>query len=88
MFHTSPSSQSLAVQAATGSPYSHMGVVLFKDGKPMVFEAVQPVKYTPLRTWLRRSEGGRYVIKRPLNPLTSPASPHGARRESLCGQAL
>jgi hypothetical protein len=70
VFHTSTSSQSKAVQAATRSPYSHMGVVLFQGGKPFVFEAVQPVKYTPLKAWLDRGQGGRYVIKRPKTPLT------------------
>lgn len=70
VFHTSTSSQSKAVQAATRSPYSHVGVVLFKHGKPFVFEAVQPVKYTPLKTWLDRGQGRRYVIKRPKTPLT------------------
>ena len=44
VFHTSRSSQSLAIQLATKSPYSHMGIVYLRDGKPFVFEAVQPVK--------------------------------------------
>ncbi len=70
VFHTSTSSQSKAVQAATHSLYSHMGVVLFQHGKPFVFEAVQPVKYTPLQTWLNRGQGGRYVVKRPRQALT------------------
>ena len=70
VFHTSTSSQSKAVQAATRSPYSHMGVVLFRQGKPVVFEAVQPVKYTPLQAWLDRGQGGRYVVKRPRQALT------------------
>ncbi|MES2934380.1 MAG: hypothetical protein V4805_12935, partial [Pseudomonadota bacterium] len=39
IFQKSRSSQSLAVQRATGSPYSHMGIVFMRAGKPMVFEA-------------------------------------------------
>ncbi|WP_312370618.1 YiiX family permuted papain-like enzyme [Stenotrophomonas sp.] len=70
VFHTSTSSQSAAVQAATGSRYSHMGLVLLRDGRPYVLEAVQPVRYTPLQTWLDRGLQGRYVIKRPAVPLT------------------
>ena len=73
VFHTSLSKQSIAVQAATNSPYSHMGIVLFKDGKPYVFEAVQPVKYTPLETWLDRGKGKHYVVKRPKSPLSAEA---------------
>lgn len=64
VFHTSLSSQSAAVQAATGSPYSHMGIVLFKNGQPFVFEAVQPVKYTPFQAWLDRGKQKHYVVKR------------------------
>lgn len=71
VFHTSLSSQSIAVQAATRSPYSHMGIVLMKSGKPYVFEAVQPVKYTPLQAWLDRGKNKRYVVKRLASPLSA-----------------
>jgi hypothetical protein len=64
IFHTSRSAQSLAIQKATGSRYSHMGIVYLNDGMPMVFEAVEPVKLTPLATWIARGEGGHYVVKR------------------------
>ncbi|VTR45020.1 Orthopoxvirus protein of uncharacterised function (DUF830) [Serratia fonticola] len=39
IFHTSRSAQSLAIQQATGSRYSHMGIIVLRDGKPYVFEA-------------------------------------------------
>ena len=71
VFHTSTSTQSVAVQSATHSRYSHMGIVLIKEGRPVVLEAVQPVKYTDLKTWLNRGKGQQYVIKR----LTSPIKP-------------
>lgn len=71
VFHTSTSAQSVAVQSATHSRYSHMGIVLIKEGRPVVLEAVQPVKYTDLKTWLNRGKGQQYVIKR----LTSPIKP-------------
>lgn len=64
IFHTSRSSQSLAIQRATGSPYSHVGMVLFRGGRPFVLEAVQTVRYTPLDRWVARGEGGQYVVKR------------------------
>ena len=70
VFHTSTSTQSLAVQKATGSAYSHMGIVLFKQGQPYVFEAIQPVSWTPLQRWLKRGQGGHYVVKRSRIPLT------------------
>jgi hypothetical protein len=64
VFHTSRSAQSLAIQLATKSPYSHMGIVYLRDGKPFVFEAVQPVKLTPLDEWIERGEGHHVVAKR------------------------
>ena len=64
IFQTSLSSQSLAIQRATGSRYSHMGMILFRDGKPFVFEAVATVRYTPLEKWIARGKNGRYVVKR------------------------
>lgn len=64
VFHTSRSAQSLAIQKATGSRYSHMGIVYLDDGNPLVFEAVEPVKLTPLDRWIARGEGGHFVAKR------------------------
>lgn len=64
IFQTSRSSQSLAIQKATGSPYSHMGMVFHRDGKPYVFEAIATVRFTPLQQWIVRGEGSRYVVKR------------------------
>ncbi len=73
VFQTSLSSQSIAIQKATHSPYSHVGIVLFRKGEPYVFEAVQPVKFTPLKTWLARGKDGRFVVKRTRQPLSASA---------------
>jgi hypothetical protein len=67
IFHTSKSSQSLAIQKATKSKYSHMGIIYLKKGTPFVFEAVGPVKFTPLRDWVARGKGKHYVVKRLAN---------------------
>ena len=64
IFHTSRSSQSQAIQRATHSPYSHMGLILHRGGRPYVFEAVRTVRYTPLTAWIERGAGGRFVVKR------------------------
>jgi hypothetical protein len=69
IFHTSRSAQSAAIQRATHSPYSHMGVVLYRDGKPYVFEAIATVRYTPLENWIARGDGGRYAVRRLHRPL-------------------
>ncbi len=67
VFQTSRSAQSLAIQLATKSPYSHMGIVYVQNGHPFVFEAVQPVKSTPLQEWIARGKGGHFVVKRLRN---------------------
>jgi uncharacterized protein YycO len=67
IFHTSKSSQSLAIQKATKSKYSHMGIIFLKNGKSIVFEAVGPVKFTPLHDWVARGKGRHYVVKRLAN---------------------
>jgi len=64
IFQTSRSSQSIAIQRATKSPYSHVGIILFQNNKPYVFEAASTVCYTPLDTWISRGQGKRYVLKR------------------------
>lgn len=64
VFQTSRSAQSLAIQKATHSPYSHVGLVTFRDGKPFVLEVESTVRATPLSDWLLRGEGGHFVVKR------------------------
>jgi len=67
IFQTSLSSQSKAIQIATKSKYSHCGII-YKNGTNFyVFEAVQPVKLTPLDKWIARGKDGKFVIKRIKN---------------------
>lgn len=67
IFQTSLSEQSKTIQIATKSKYSHCGIIYGKNGKFFVFEAVQPVKTTPLDEWIARGKNGHYVIKRIKN---------------------
>ncbi len=64
LFQTSRSRQSIAIQRATHSRWSHMGVVVKVKGEWWVFEAAQPVKLTPLTAWIARGAGGVYEIRR------------------------
>jgi hypothetical protein len=64
VFQTSLSEQSLAIQRATHSRYSHVGIVYIEHGKPYVYEAVQPVSLTRLEDWVNGGENGHYVAKR------------------------
>jgi len=67
IFQTSKSRQSKAIQFATKSKYSHVGII-YKNGNDFyVYEAVQPVKLTPLNNWINRGKNGKYVVKRLIN---------------------
>jgi hypothetical protein len=67
IFHVSRSSQSKAIQYATGSQYSHMGIIFIKKKKVYVCEAIQPVTLTPLHRFIARGRGGHYTVKRLKN---------------------
>ncbi len=64
IFQSSQSSQSRAVELATRSPYSHMGMVFLLRGRAYVYEAAERVKFTPLDQWIARGVQGRYVVMR------------------------
>lgn len=65
IFQTSRSSQSLAILLASGSAYSHMGIIeIDSDNQPLVQEATGPVKSTPLDQWIKHGTGSRFTIKR------------------------
>jgi len=65
VFHTDDTSQTLAIMTASGSFYTHTGIIKIKaQGEPYVVEAVGPVREIPLRTWLAKGVGGRLTILR------------------------
>ena len=67
IFQNSQSKQSAAIERATNSPYSHVGIIYLKNGSYYVYEAIQPVQLTPFSEWIKRGEGGHYVVKRLKN---------------------
>ncbi len=64
IFQTEPSKQSLAIRLATNSPYSHCGIIFEKNGQPYVLEAIGPVAFTPLASFVARGINQRYVVMR------------------------
>jgi len=52
---------------ATNSKYSHCGIIYKINNDFFVYEAVQPVKLTPLIKWIVKGQGGHFVIKRLKN---------------------
>jgi len=70
VFHTSASRQSAAIQLATKSTWSHVGVVIRADGEWAIVEAVQPVQIIPLKEFLARGVDGHFAAYRLKEPLT------------------
>ncbi|WP_107038753.1 YiiX family permuted papain-like enzyme [Brumimicrobium mesophilum] len=67
IFQISKSSQSKAIQMATNSKYSHMGIIYEINDEFFVYEAIQPVQITHLNDWIERGENSHYVVKRLIN---------------------
>jgi len=82
IFQTSRSGQSEAIALATGSPWTHVGMLFQEKNQWQVLEAVGPVRTLPLEQWIAQGEGGRYALKR-LDPA------HGTlNAEALSGMRL
>jgi hypothetical protein len=65
VFQKAVSPQSEAIRLATGSEFTHCGVVLKgPDNSLVVYEAIQPVMTTPLNQWIARGQGGEYSVMR------------------------
>ncbi len=64
VFQESHSMQCEAVKAATGSQWSHCGIVLPHAGKLMVLEAVQPVQWEEIDAWKKRGNNNVMKVKR------------------------
>jgi len=64
VFHRSRSAQSRVIAEVTGSPLTHVGLVLPHGGELAVLEASGPVSWTPLDVFLARGEGGRFEVRR------------------------
>jgi hypothetical protein len=64
IFQVSPSPQSLALQLATGSPYTHCGILFRQQDGWKVFEASGTVVWTPLENWILRGLDRHYLILR------------------------
>ncbi len=67
IFQTSTSAQSKAIQLATKSIYTHMGIIYTYNKKLYVYEAFDFVKLTPLKNWIARGKNNHYVVKRLKN---------------------
>lgn len=64
VFQSTESAQCNAVRLATHSQFSHCGIAFIENNTVMIYEAVQPVKKTPLKKWLTHGNNNYYEIKR------------------------
>jgi len=69
VFQDTGGPQGRAVRDATGSRFTHCGVVAEFEGRLVVLEAVQPVRTTPLQEWIERSAPGTFHARRLKRPV-------------------
>ncbi len=74
-----------AIEGITESPYSHCGVIVHRDGKWMVIEAIGEVRYEDLSRWVRRGRGGRFEAYRLNNNYTGKLDDFIAAMERYLG---
>lgn len=53
-----------AIEGITGSEWSHCGILVKREGRWYVAEAIDTVSYTPLHWWLLRGRGSRIMAYR------------------------
>jgi hypothetical protein len=53
-----------AIEGSTDAPFSHCGILMQRDGKFVVLEAIGPVKETPLGDWIDRGRFGGFATFR------------------------
>jgi uncharacterized protein YycO len=70
IFHSSTSSQSGMLELVTKSDITHVGIIFYDESSPYVFEAVQPVRITPLNVFVSRGKDSKYIVKRFKGVLT------------------
>jgi uncharacterized protein YycO len=78
VFSASAFGQGAAIIAATGSPYTHCGVVFRQDGRWMVLEAVQPVGVATLEAFMARGRKEAFTALR-LKTVIAPDAYRKAR---------
>ncbi|MGJ4854876.1 YiiX/YebB-like N1pC/P60 family cysteine hydrolase [Labrys sp. La1] len=81
VFQQSKSPQSEAIRLPSGSTYTHMGIISLTPAGPVVIEAADVVRQTPLKAFLARGAKGRFAVYRlrQLVPAKADAAVAAAR---------
>ncbi len=77
VFQDTGGEQGAAVEAATGSKFTHCGIVFEKNGTLYVLEAIQPVQVLTLKEFRKRSKIFHARRLKDLSPLTPAAITKG-----------
>lgn len=64
VFQESQSRQSLLIHKATGSKWTHCGIIIEKDDGLYVLEASKTVRLTPFSQWKAQGKGGSIKSRR------------------------
>lgn len=64
IFQTSRSSQSEAIQLATHSKWTHVGILVHRGGVLEVYEAHGPVGFRTFDSFVSSGVGGKYMVRR------------------------
>lgn len=75
IFQTCKSAVGIVIRDATNSWFDHLGIVTKRDGQWFVYEAIEPVVFTPLGEWVERGVLSQATVMRlkDASPLASPA---------------
>jgi hypothetical protein len=67
IFIVSTSGQGKAIQLATKSKFTHVGIIFHENGKAKVYHAVEPVSVNTVEEFVGMSADGKYEIRRLKN---------------------
>lgn len=67
IFIVNPSGQGKAIQLATKSKFTHVGIIFIENNKTMVYHAVEPVSVNTIEDFIAMSSDGKYEVKRLKN---------------------
>jgi cell wall-associated NlpC family hydrolase len=86
VFQTDRSTQMLAILFATGSLYTHVGIIdIDQSGRPFVLEAAGKVRRIPLQDWLHHGYARRLTIERLSGLDAATAAKITAKAETYIG---
>jgi hypothetical protein len=67
IFIVNPSGQGKAIQVATKSRFTHIGIIFIENGEEVVYHAVEPVSKNTLNEFIEMSADGTYEVRRLKN---------------------